>query len=157
MATTSGAPWWLVVSLPIVVAIATHFLTLSRERSKARNEWSARWLDDAKTSVHKISNDALTHYVAADAIAKTPVSAALIVSEIRRLNQHVCETLCVNSGDAKRTADALRAFNNAITLQEDFQDPQRQCRDATSPVITAIRDAEEALLNALAVPRKRKD
>lgn len=140
MATASGAPWWLTILLPILAAIASHFLTLLREWSKARNEWFARWLDEVRASVHKISNDALTHYVAEDAISKTPVSAALIVSEIRRLSQRISGTQCINSGDAKRTADALRNFNNAITLQEDFQDPQRSCRVATSPLITAIRD-----------------
>lgn len=157
MAGASGAPWWLTISLPILAVIVTHIFTLLRERSKARNDWSTRWLRDVRASVHQISNDAITHYVAADAISKTPVSAALIVSKIRRLNQDVFCTSCVNGSDAKRTADALRFFNNAITLQDDFQDPGRKCRDAASPLITGIRDAEEALLNALALSRRRKE
>jgi len=154
MAATSGAPWWLTISLPILASIATHFLTVWRERSKSQNEWCLRWQADTRTLVEKISDSATRHYIDKDSIAKTEVSAALIINDIRRLRSLVATACCVLGSDAKRTSDALRFFDDAITLQEDFQNPARVVRNASSPIIGSIGKAEEALLDALRSRRK---
>ncbi len=154
MAATSGAPWWLTISLPILASIATHFLTVWRERSKSQNEWWSEWQANTKALVEKISDSATKHYIDNDSIAKTEVSAALIINDIRRLRSLVATARCVSDSDAKRTADALRFFDDSITLQEDFQNPARVARHAGSPIIGSIGKAEESLLDALRARRK---
>lgn len=151
-----GAPWWLTIVLPLIAAVSTHFLTLHRERQKRGSDWSQRWLDDAKKLLAKISDSAIQHYIDVDSVAKTSVSAALIISDIKRLGGLIYEATCVAPSDSKVTSDALSAFNAIITDPDDFQDAARAVRPGNDAVCGQIRTCEQMLATALMKQRRRR-
>ncbi|QNN46531.1 hypothetical protein H9L17_15440 [Thermomonas brevis] len=153
----AGAPWWLTICLPILTAVIAHHLTLHRERQKSGRDWQQRWLDDAKKLISKISDSAVSHYVDSGAIVKTPVSASLIISDIKRLGGLLREASCLDPSHAKLTFDALAAFNDSITAPDDFQDASRQVRDPNDGLCTRIQECEQALLVVIQKPRKKRD
>jgi hypothetical protein len=152
-----GAPWWLTIALPFIAVVVTHFLTLHRERQKRGSDWHQRWLDDTKKLLAKISDSAIQHYVDADSVAKTSVSAALIISDIKRLGGLIYEATCVVPSDSKVTSDALSALNAIITDPDDFQDPARAVRLGNDVVCGQIRACEQMLMTALMKQRKRRE
>jgi hypothetical protein len=156
MAASQGAPWWLTILLPILTAATTHFLTLHRERQKTGREWNQRWFDDSKKLISKVSDNAIQHYVDAAAFGKTPVSASLIISDIKRIGSLLREATCLESSDSKLTFDAFNAFKDAITEPHDFQDPQRQARVSDDGLLVRIRECEDALIASLSKPRRRR-
>lgn len=151
-----GAPLWLMILLPVITAVVTHLFTLFRERRRADAEWHSTWIREAKTLLTKISDQAISHYVNSDAIARSPASAALILSDIKRLGVLIRESRCVDPTDAKVTADALALLNTAVTGPDDFQNINRTPLAATDPVCAEIMSCEHSLLNALNKKRKRR-
>jgi hypothetical protein len=157
MGSSQGAPWWLTIFLPIVTAAITHYLTLNRERQKTGRDWHQKWLDDSKKLISKVSDSAVQHYVDNSSLAKTSVSASLIISDIKRIGGLLRESTCLNATDSKSTFDALRDFNNAITSPDDFQDSQREIRGPDDILLARIRECEHVLIGFLNKPRKRKE
>ena len=154
---SQGAPWWLTVTLPFLSAAVTHYFTQWRERKKRDNDWQLKWLDDTKKLLAKISDSAIQHYIDPASEPKTAVSAALIISDIKRLSGLIGEARCSVSSDSKVTSDALHAFNTTITDPEDFQDTGRSVRPGNDAICAQIRACEQVLLTVIQKPRVKQN
>jgi len=137
-------------------AFISHYLTQRRERTKADGDWHQKWMADVKALIAKISDNAILHYIDDSSVQKTATSAALIISDIKRLGAVIDEASCCVPSDSKATSDSLRAFNAAITDPEDFQDIRRSARLGNDEVCARIRACEQALLSAIKKPRRKK-
>lgn len=152
----AGTPWWLTLLLMAASAALGHLLAVRREKEKYEKDAISRWRDEARVLVQRISDAAIEHYVDASFVAKTPVSAALIISHIRRLRQLIGETVCLDAADAKPTRDALDDFDDAITGGEEFQDEQRAPLGPHHEICQRIRASETQVLISVARPRRRR-
>lgn len=156
MAASGGAPWWVTVVLMLVSAGVTHTLTVWRERRKVQREKLSNWECNCLSLVGKITDSAIEHYVDHKSFDDTPKSAALILSDLKRLGQLLREFNCVMPPDMKVTMDNFRAYHSAITGPEDFQDVSRVGRAASDLLCEAIRDIESSLKDAIKKPRIKK-
>lgn len=154
MAASGGAPWWVTGVLTLVSVGATHFFTVSRERGKAGRERVDRWRVECLALVAKITDASITHYVDQKSFADTPKSAALILSDLKRLSHLLRESHCVAVSETKKTMDLFRAYHTTITGPEEFQDTGRVSRAANDPLCDSIRDIEGELKKAIKKPRK---
>lgn len=149
-------PWWLTSLLMIVTAVVTHFLTMWRETAKARGEWRRDWEKSFADQAKKVSDAAVLHYVSPDAVANTSTSAHLIVYEIKRLQTLLSGTAAKQSADSVLVSKAFRRFNDAISLETDFQDPARAARSGNDPIVERISAAEGELMVQVRKARVRK-
>lgn len=151
-----STPWWATALLMLAASALTHFLTGRRERAKARKEQLDRWREDALSLLRQISDDSTTHYLSKDSIANTVTSSALIVGNLKRLQNCLSETVALNTSDSQATARAFRSLNDCISGEPDFQNPRRARRKKDDPIVSRIQQFESDLTVAIKSPRSMK-
>lgn len=152
----SSTPWWVTGILMVLAACVAHLLTTRRDGQKVDREWVDRWEKSFADQARKITDAALKHYISADSIQNTPVSAALLLNELKRLQAMLAETIAITSTDSFKTQKAFRYFHDCISLEVDFQDPGRAIRIPNDSLISRIQAAEAELLSETRQTRIKK-
>jgi len=151
-----GLPLWLTALLMVLSAAAAHLLTMQRETRKARRDWIGSWEKIAEDQAKKILDAAIRHYLSEDGVKNTSVSSVVIISDFRRLQAMIAETVSIRTEDSAAVQKAYVEFHGFVTDANDFQDPARLIRDSSDPIVSRMLDAEQDLLKKIKGKRKRK-
>lgn len=136
--------------------LATHFLTVWRERSKRTFEEITRWRTDVRALLEEISEEARAHYTDPKEIENTQASAQRLLGKLKRFGAKMRDVTCVEPSQNKATSELIAELRSTITGPDAFQDTQRAVLPADSALIEAIMECEARLRTNIALPRKSK-
>lgn len=156
MADSVGTPLWLTLVLQVVTLGGTHLLTLWRERFKKRDEILKDWRQQQETLLSECVELSKDHYSNPSSISGTQVSAARIISKLKRFRNRYRDVATVDTSDAVESNRLYVQLNDLITGQNDFQDDARTARPMSDPIFDSIEECEEALRQNLYKKRTAK-
>lgn len=141
-----GTPWWLTIVLVLAAGLLAHFLTAYREKNKAASDQINGWREKFSDLLVSTCDLASTHYSSPAEIANTHTSACLILNNLKRLSSMMREVHFLESSRSKSFQGCYQRLHYVITGTNDFQDPNRDVRQATDPLFEEIRAAEDSLM-----------
>lgn len=153
-ALTSGTPLWASLLLSIGAVISTHFLTRWRDRTRSQDDELSRWRGVVESSLESITQAAISHYCDTQSLGSTLLSSQRILIDLKRLDRKLFQFRCSDSSCTATARNLLTRYHQAITLPDDFQDPNRSLRPANDAVIGEIAELEGLLRDNLKLRRK---
>lgn len=145
MADPTGTPLWLTLFLQLLTIGGTHLLTRGRERTKKRDEVVKDWRQQQQSLLSECVELARDHYSNPSSLSGTQVSAARIISKLKKFRNLYSDVTTVSASDAAEGKRLYIQLNDLITGNDDFQDVSRNARPMNDPIFDLIEECEEAL------------